>query len=258
MSTGFRLNKIYHAGYCLGRGAFADKTLGWNKVRFHTRCFLLEHPKRGLFLIDTGYGKALLEATQGGIYSLYRTLLPVIYHPEDSIVSQLSRDGISLKDLSYLIITHFHPDHIGALPEFTTIPWIYRKDTLDYLIKLSAFKGLQKGFIRPLMPPIPKKSISIMENCFMENWYGFASFDLFGDGSLYLINLPGHAMGQMGIAIQDLFFIADAKWGTDALPHKIGLLLQENPKIYRKTFESLQKLPSSIQLFPTHIIEAHA
>lgn len=258
MSTGFKLNKTYRSGYCVGRGIFADKTLGWNKVRFYTRCFLLEHPTRGLILIDTGYGKDLLEATQRGIYSLYRTLLPVTYNLEDSIVLQLSQDGISLRDLSYLILTHFHPDHIGALPEFAKVPWIYRKEALDLLIKLSPLRGLQKGFIRSLVPSTPKNSIPILENYFTEKWNCFTSFDLFGDGSIHLIDLPGHAIGQMGVVVQDLFFAADARWGANALPHKIGFLLQENPKLYRKTFESIQKINSSIQVLPTHTIETHA
>ncbi|MGD0665590.1 MAG: MBL fold metallo-hydrolase [Rhabdochlamydiaceae bacterium] len=138
MPNGFKLNKIYRTGYCVGRGFLADKTLGWKKVRFYSRCFLIEHPSRGLVLIDTGYGQALLDAAQRGIYSLYRMLLPVTYLPEDSIVKQLAEDGISLSDLSCLIITHFHPDHIGALPEFAHVPWVYRNEVLSSINSLNS------------------------------------------------------------------------------------------------------------------------
>lgn len=258
MSNGFKLSKIYRAGYCVGRGILADRTRGWEKVRFYTRCFLLEHKTRGLILIDTGYGKALLDAVQKGVYSLYRRLLPLTYKPEDSIVAQLAKDGISLKDLSYLIITHFHPDHIGALPEFTEVPWIYRHQALSRLINLSPLNGLRKGFIRPLIPPIPKNSIAVSDNRFIEKWHSLASCDLFGDQSLCLIDLPGHALGQMGVAIQNSFFVADAKWGGEGLPHPLGFLLQEDTKNYRKTFELLQKPFPSIQIIPTHTIEDHA
>ena len=148
MSNGCKLNKIYSVGYCIGRGRLADRTLSFKRKKFYTRCFLLEHPQKGLILVDTGYGKALADIVQKGIYSLYNKLLPFTYSKEDSIVSQLRLDGISLSDLSYLVITHFHPDHIGALPEFTNVPWIYRKDTLESLLSFSTFKGLQKGFIK--------------------------------------------------------------------------------------------------------------
>jgi glyoxylase-like metal-dependent hydrolase (beta-lactamase superfamily II) len=256
MSTGFKLNKIYRAGYCVGSGILADRTLSWKKVRFYTRCFLLEHSTRGLILIDTGYGEDLIESTKKGIYSLYSSLLPITYSYEDSIVVQLAKDGIDLKDLSHLVITHFHPDHIGALPEFAEVPWIYRSDILNQLMKFSKLRGLKHGFIRPLVPAIPKRSIAITKECFIQKWNSFSSIDLFGDGSLHLIDLPGHALGQMGVVIPGAFFIADAKWAKDALPHSLGFLLQENSKTYRRTFESVHNIP--IEIFPTHIIEAHA
>lgn len=256
MLTGFKLNKIYTAGYCVGRGKLADQTLSWEKVRFYTRCFLLEHPTRGLILIDTGYGRDLIESTKKGIFSIYRALLPVTYSPKDSVVAQLAQDGISLKDLSYLIVTHFHPDHIGALPEFAEVPWIYRSDILNQLMHFSKLRGLKHGFIRPLVPSIPKGSIAISAECFIEKWNSFVSIDLFGDGSLHLIDLPGHALGQMGVATQDACFVADASWAAGALPHPLGFLLQENSKAYRKTFESVQNIP--IEIFPTHTIEAYA
>lgn len=257
MQIGFKLNKIYRAGYCIGRGTLADRTLGWKKVRFHTRCFLLEHPTEGLILIDTGYGKDFMELTQKGIYSLYSTLLPVTYSPEDSIVAQLAQDGISVKDLSYLFITHFHPDHIGALPEFAQVPWIYRADALKKLKKFTTLRGLSHGFIRPLVPPIPEGSIAISENYFNEKWKSFPSIDLFGDGSFHLIDLPGHALGQMGVAIDKAFFVADAKWGSNALPHRLGFFMQHDSKLYQKIFASLQNHFPSIKLFPTHTIEDH-
>jgi glyoxylase-like metal-dependent hydrolase (beta-lactamase superfamily II) len=253
MSTGFKLNKIYRAGYCVGRGTLADRTLPWKKVRFYTRCFLLEHPKRGLVLIDTGYGKDLIQSTKKWIYSLYSALLPITYSPEYSIVVQLAKDGISLKDLSYLVLTHFHPDHIGALPEFTEVPWIYRSDSLSRLMSFSKLRGLKHGFIHTLVPPIPKRSIAISGEHFVEKWNSFLSIDLFGDGSLRLIDLPGHALGQIGVATQDAFFIADAKWAADALPHRLGFLFQQDSKAYRKTFESIQNIP--LEIFPTHTIE---
>lgn len=257
MLNGCKLNKIYFVGYCRGRGRFADRTLSYRHRRFYTRCFLLEHPTKGLILVDTGYGKALVDSAQKGIYSLYNRLLPFIYTEEDSIVRQLHLDGISLKDISYLIITHFHPDHIGALPEFASVPWIYREDTLGSLQNLSTFRALRKGFIKPLVPKVPEKSIPIQKAHFNEKWHEFHVHDLFGDQSLFLVNLPGHSVGQMGVLMQNTFIVADATWGGQALPNRLGLLLQDSPKDYRKTFDAIQRIEHLIQIYPTHTIEAH-
>lgn len=257
MSNGFKLKKIYRVGYCVGRGFLADKILGWSKVRFYTRCFLIEHPERGLVLIDTGYGEALLNETKQGINSLYSKLLPVTLLPEDDIVSQLENDGINLGDLSYLFITHYHPDHIGALKEFANVPWIYHKKSLENLGKLSAIQGLIKGFIKSLVPSIPLGSLAVYDENYIEEWNGFKGFDIFGDQSLVIINLPGHAEGQMGVLIGDIFFCADANWGTKNLPHVLGFLVQDNIADYKQTFSMIQKIPESINIFPTHVIEAH-
>jgi len=257
MSIGCKLIKIYSVGYCLGRGVFADRSLDWKKRRFYARCFLIKHPTQGLILIDTGYGHPFVELTKQGIYSLYRRLLPFSFSNQDSIIAQLADDGISLNDLSYLVITHYHPDHIGALPKFADVPWIYRKDTLEILLSFSLLNRLRNGFVRPLVPSVPKGSIPIYKESFTEKWQGFSTFDLFGDSSLSLVNLPGHALGQMGIAFSDGFIVADATWGGSALPHLAGLFIQQNSRSYRQTYQLIQELPPSIKTYPTHTVFRH-
>jgi glyoxylase-like metal-dependent hydrolase (beta-lactamase superfamily II) len=258
MSTGFNLRTIYRVGYCLQRGIFADRSLGWEKVRFYALAFLIEHPVRGRILIDTGYGSALLDATKRGIYSLYRRLLPVTLCPHDSVVEQLALDTIDLHDLSYLIITHFHPDHIGALPEFSRVPWIYRADALEQLLRYSPLRGLSHGFIRTLIPSVPSGSLPITKEQFTGSWNGLASYDLFHDASLHLVDLPGHALGQMGVATNNDLFIADARWGRGELPSPMGFLIQHDIRAYCATSRALRALPPSIKQHQTHIIEAHA
>lgn len=257
MPSGCKLIKIYSVGYCIGRGMLADRSLDSKKRRFYTRCFLIKHPKQGLILVDTGYGNSLLELTKKRTYSLYSLLLPFSFSNQESLRTQLANDGISLSDLSYLVITHYHPDHIGALPEFAEIPWIYRKDTLETLLSFSLLNRLRNGFMRPLVPSVPKRSIPIYKETFSEKWQGFLSYDLFSDGSLYLINLPGHALGQMGLMISEGFFVADATWGGSSLPHPLGLFIQQNIRAYRETFHKIQSLPPSIKIYPTHTISPH-
>ncbi len=205
MLNGFKLRKIYHVGYCIGRGSLSQKSQGWDKMRYHARVFLLEHPEKGLVLIDTGYGKAFLKEIKKGFGFLYNLMLKVIYDPKRSLLQQLKEDGIEKKDLSYLIITHFHPDHIGALSEFSDVPWIYREDVLKKCMRLSSLSAFKNGFFRKLVPAVPQKSICVSEQDFSGSLFGFGSYDVFGDSSLFLIDLPGHSLGQMGVMIKDLF-----------------------------------------------------
>lgn len=254
MSNGIKLRKTYRVGYCLGRGALADRSLGWKKVRFYARAFLLEHPHKGLILIDTGYGKPFFKATRRGMGKLYRKLLPVVWRPEDDLLFQLSQDGIQKADLSYVLLTHFHGDHIGALPDFAETPWIYRKAALEKLQKLSPLRALSKGFLPELVPKIPQESIAIKESDFVSGPLPFSSIDLFSDGSLYLVDLPGHAIGQMGALTSSYFFVADALWSETGESHPLASWFQEDSNSYKKTYKILHKL--KLPLIPTHCIEA--
>lgn len=257
MSAGLKISNIFNTGYCLTRGYFADKTLSFKLKRIYSRCFLIEHPHKGLILIDTGYGKALQDLIKKKPYSWYNKLLPFFYNPEDSIVYQLKDQGIKVKDISYLFITHYHPDHIGALDEFKDTPWIYRKDTLIQLNSFSNLRAFANGYLKPLVPNIPKYSIPINDCDFNDSYYGIRSFNLWNDPLFHLIDIPGHALGQMGIAFQDQFFVADATWGSKNLPGLPGIIIQQNPKKYFHTFKLLQDLQDTIHIYPTHLVTDH-
>lgn len=221
------------------------------------RAFLIEHPHHGLILIDTGYGKGYLEASKKGWGWLYDQLLPVSFQEEERVANQLMQDGIKPSDLSHLIITHFHPDHIGALGDFASTPWVYRHDILEKLTTLPPRKQFQQGFLKKLVPSIPKGSISLTASSFDTKWHDFEACDLFDDASLTLVDLPGHALGQMGVSIQDQLFAADALWSTEAPPHPLGILLQNERKKYRQTHEKLMQLSRKLTILPTHTAEPH-
>jgi glyoxylase-like metal-dependent hydrolase (beta-lactamase superfamily II) len=93
-------------------------------------------------------------------------------------------------------------------------------------------------------------------------------FDLLGDGSIIGVELPGHALGQMGIFVREesgklFFFVADAAWLKQAIvdnrpPHKIADLLFPDPEAYRTTLGNLHSYhlthPDTI-VVPSHCDE---
>jgi glyoxylase-like metal-dependent hydrolase (beta-lactamase superfamily II) len=98
-----------------------------------------------------------------------------------------------------------------------------------------------------------------------------AGVDLFEDGSLVAVPLPGHAPGQMGLFVQTcehgpVFLIADACWQSKAYrdlcwPHRLANLIMADPLAYR---ESLQKVHlwhknnPGRPVIPSHCTEALA
>ena len=75
------------------------------------------------------------------------------------------------------------------------------------------------------------------------------TYDLFGDGSILVASVDGHAKGQACLYIPDynLFIAADLCWGVDLLPytkqmHLIPSLVQDNMADYIKGTELLEDI----------------
>jgi glyoxylase-like metal-dependent hydrolase (beta-lactamase superfamily II) len=93
-------------------------------------------------------------------------------------------------------------------------------------------------------------------------------YDLLGDESVVAVELPGHAVGQMGLFVRDengglFFFVADAAWLKQAIvenrpPHKVADLLFSDGDIYRETLNDLHSYHlhhPDVQIIPSHCEE---
>jgi len=259
MDFGGGIMKVFDVGFCIAPEKLSRPSRSWKKVGFKARAFLIEVPSVGLILIDTGYGNEYFKAVSRFPGRLYNFLLPV--YQEVPLVDQLKQKGIAPSDISYIFITHFHTDHIAALSDFKECPWIYRSDALEALQALTPLSALREGFFPSLIPPIPKGSIPLNKNDFDQPFFSstLKSTSLF-KGKIEAVDLPGHALGQMGLFIPSddpFLFIADAAWSEGALhegelPGYVGLHLQHKPKEYQKTFYQLHLLSKSIKCIPTH------
>ena len=97
-----------------------------------------------------------------------------------------------------------------------------------------------------------------------------ASHDLFGDGSLRLVNLPGHARGQIGLlahtAQGDDFFVADGAWLSRAIreerppAHTTKLIVDDWGAVQRTllNLHAFAQAQPTWRLIPTHCPEVFA
>ena len=113
-----------------------------------------------------------------------------------------------------MILSHLHPDHIGCVKYFKNAKIIiseeafnaYKKNKIKYLI------------FDKLLPEWFKKNVTIINDKKLEenkNEY-FSYYDLFGDKSILLTKINGHAKGQICCLIENRVFLgADSSWGNN-------------------------------------------
>lgn len=162
--------------------------------------YLIEHPK-GLILVDTGwhrdmspegvYDKAAQIKSLGSrvLYNVNQGQIPL----GQAVDEQLATMGIKPADLDYVLLTHLDCDHANGLRAV--------KDAKHIIVAQEELDCARKnGFIR-----YKKKW---WKDCELETitWNGTEgpvqkSFDLFDDGSIKMINIPGHCDGLCAVKI---------------------------------------------------------
>lgn len=260
------------AGSCIHPEHIVMGSGPWTALTFPAMFGVIEHPERGVVLYDTGYGEAFIRATERFPERLYRWVTPVRLGPAQTARAQLSTQGIDASDVRAILISHFHADHVAALEDFPRAEFIYLPEAYDAVRRLSRLDGLRHGFLPELIPrdfsersvPLNGRRVPLPEQCapFREG------IDVFGDGRLRAVPLPGHARGQLGLFVeseQGLFFlVADACWTSRSfrerrMPHPVTRLLVDDHQAYESTLSRLHELAQrggELRIVPSHCEEA--
>lgn len=164
-------------------------------------------------LFDTGYAPQPWDTGLAG--RLYQRLLPPALPPEQDVAAQLNP-----AEVTHVVLSHLHPDHIGGLRHFRHARIVLHRDLLTTL----AAPRLRDGLLAGLLPDWFAEASRDPDRCtaveqFDAGPFGLGCHDLFGDGSYQLVDLPGHARGHLGALIEGRVLLAgDAAWGRDLLP----------------------------------------
>ena len=172
-------------------------------------------------LVDTGYPPRPWGTGASGW--AYRRLLPPRVGKGETIGEQLDPATVT-----HVVLTHLHPDHIGGVRFFPNAVFVLSAGLVETL------RGprLKEAVLRGLLPPWFERARRIVVDRFEGEAHGLPSHDLFGDGALRIVDLPGHARGHVGVLVHDRVLLAgDAAWNRDllgqeqrmrALPRAIG------------------------------------
>ena len=268
--------KYLRVGQCRHLECIAARGGRLTMVDFPAFCGLIRHPQAGWILFDTGYAEHFFTETSQFPQRLYRTVLPISLPKEEQLLNQLDALGLKASDISAVIISHYHGDHIAGLRDFTAAKFFASKAATNEIQALAhkPWRATLSGKLPSLLPDNYAQRLHYIENHSLIDLPPWMQpfkqgFNLLGDGSLIAIPLPGHSAGQMGLFIPDadgrpVFMTADACWSLNAckegrLPSAITALFAPHGKVYQQTFSQLGQLATrepEIRILPSHCVDS--
>ena len=181
-------------------GLFGKKE---NRIWLPVSAYLIEHPK-GTFLVDTGWSR---DMSPNGVFdkkaqikSLNSRLLYKINQGKiglgQCIDEQLLTMGIKASDLDAVLLTHLDCDHANGLKQV--------KDAKKFLVSADEVAFAQKLSNKVRYHNSWWDGVNLTAFEWNDNQGPFKkSYDLLGDGSIELINIPGHADGLFAVKVKN-------------------------------------------------------
>lgn len=206
--SGTQRCKVHDIKMNQGNGADFEIPIPW---------FLVTHPE-GHVVIDGGLaaeGLANPRAYWGDAVDSYRPVMT----ERQGCVAQLATLGLAPEDIRFIVLSHLHADHTGAVGRFPKASHIVQRLEYEYAFAPDWFAAgayVRKDFDR-----------RGLQWQFLE---GDATdgYDLYADGTLRMAFTPGHTVGHQSFLVTlpesgPILLAADAvytldHWNEKALP----------------------------------------
>ena len=172
-----------------------------NRLWLPVSAYLIEHPK-GKFLVDTGWARDMSPEGEFDKKAQIKSLGSVILYEVNQgripmgecIDEHLARMGLKDSDVDAVLLTHLECDHANGLKQV--------KGAKRFLVAADEVKFAKKHperYYKGWWKDIPLTEFE------WNDTQGPAgkSYDLLGDGSIQLVNIPGHADGLFAVKVKN-------------------------------------------------------
>ena len=159
--------------------------------------FLIEHSKnKSKFVFDLGIRRDWENYTPENVKWIKNTY--TVHVPQD-VIESLKKGGTSPSDISTVCLSHCHFDHVGDTTPFTNSTFIVGGEAAS-LFAPGYPTDPNSIFATALLPPERTIFLSSVE------WLPLGPFpctlDFYGDGSLYIVDSPGHLPGHINVLVR--------------------------------------------------------
>ncbi|PKV96080.1 metallo-beta-lactamase superfamily protein [Amycolatopsis echigonensis] len=152
--------------------------------------FLVEHDL-GLVLFDAGLAPEAA-GDPSAVYGPLAEAFQAVFPEEFRLDRQIEDLGFRTEDVRHVVLSHAHFDHTGGLSHFPHAQGFAGAGELRYAQQPATHLA---GFFR-------KQDLEAAAQISWNELPAGYDHDLFGDGSVTLLSLPGHTPGSLGLQLR--------------------------------------------------------
>lgn len=251
---------IIETGYAKTPEAFVFRGGNLFKTRKLSHVsILIQHPK-GTFVFDTGLGSEINGQFHDHFSFLDRQLFK--FTKLQSLKETLINNKFNPDSIDFIIPTHLHFDHASGIEDFPKATVWTTKQEYNHAFSEEA---TPPAFIKE------QYDADFIKWKFMDfSTIGYEifkeSYDIFNDGTVLLVKLPGHTKGSVGMFVnlksgKRYFFTGDLTWATEAfsIPSEKHAIprrkVDENREKVKETIvmvHHLKKKKNQLVIVPAH------
>ncbi|MGL1889715.1 MAG: MBL fold metallo-hydrolase [Reichenbachiella sp.] len=206
---------IIETGFAKTPEAFVFRGGSLFKVRKLSHvAILIQHPK-GTFVFDTGLGSEIKGQFHDHFSFLDRQLFN--FTKLNSLKETLISNNFDTASIDFIIPTHLHFDHASGIEDFSKATIWTTKEEYDHAFSPEAIppafikEQYDADFIKWKFMDFSNTDYEIFKE----------SYDVFNDGTVVLVKLPGHTKGSVGMFVnlksgKRYFFTGDLTWAAEA------------------------------------------
>ncbi|WP_266708688.1 MBL fold metallo-hydrolase [Streptomyces sp. NBC_00102] len=214
--------------------------------------FVITHPE-ATFIVDPG---VCLDVDSRAVAELPAFLRFAVRPPADTVATVTALRERPGPSLDFALPTHAHWDHVCGLLDLPELPVHLHRREHDWVVggSIAPVGGVRealrgRGVVQYELDGPPILTFT-------------ASHDLFGDGSVVLVDLAGHTPGSVGVLAHTatgwVLLAGDAAWHTDQIDlirQKAGYPGELADEDRHETFRTLHRLHAArgrVTIIPTH------
>lgn len=215
--------------------------------------FLVQHPRKGCFLLDSGLHPAFAQKVTGNFGGLLGRIIKIKAARGQDVITQLEKIRIHPRDIHSIVLSHGHLDHTSGLSLFSINSALTVYADGKEIYKANAPCAILDGYLKKHLRGLNLRAISF--NTTVPPFERVCDF--LGDGSVFIVGTPGHSPGHVSVILN---MSAGPVFLTfDAAHRKANIDEGIPPKgDYPEALKSINNIKAFLHEFPqTRVIFGH-